>query len=291
MKKLFRTLGIVLASIIGVLVITVVIIFFLGSKKIAASPAVAHDFTAPAPDSVMVAKGEQLASAVSRCTGCHGQGLKGSIVGEESAFGLFVASNLTSGKGGVGGSFSDADWEKAIRHGIEGDGRVLIGMPAEFFSQYSKEDFSALLSYVKQLPPVDNELPKTKPGLIAKIFIGAGLYTPPSLVVDPAMAHAESAPTDSPIEFGKYLTNLAACGECHGAALKGPEYEGPPPGPDLSKTGNLSSWSEADFFRALRTGSTPDGRILDPNMMPWPRFTRMSDAQVSATWAYLGSIN
>ncbi len=290
MKKLFRIVGIGLASIVGVLLLAVGIISFLGSKKIAASPSVAHDFTSQAPDSSMLAHGEQLATVVSRCIGCHGVGLQGAALGEEDAFGLFVASNLTSGKGGVGGSFTDGDWEKAVRHGIGGDGRVLVGMPAEFFSAYSDEDFSALLSYLKQLPPIDNELPKTKPALLAKLLIGAGIYSPPSLVVDPEMVHATSPPTGSTIEYGKYLTNLAACGECHGVALKGPAFEGPPPGPDLTRTGALATWSEAEFLHAVRSGARPDGTILDPNLMPWPGFTRLTDTQLSSIWAYLNSL-
>lgn len=291
MKKAFRIIGIGLASIVLVLVVTVIVISYLGSNKISASPSVAHSFEGEGADSSMLAYGEHLATVVSRCSNCHGEGLKGAQLGEEDAFGLFVASNLTSGKGGVGSSFSDADWERAIRHGIGGDGRVLIAMPAEFFSHYSDEDLAALLAYIKQLPPVDNELPKTKPALLAKLFIGAGLYAPPSLVVDPDAPHNVSPPTDSQLEYGEYLVNIAACGECHGVKLKGPEFEGPPPGPDLTKTGQLATWTETDFIHALRTGSTPDGRVMDPTLMPWPGFTRLTDAQLSSIWTYLSSLD
>jgi mono/diheme cytochrome c family protein len=291
MKKVLRALGILLASLIILLLIAGTTIAMIGSSRIAAAPYVEHEFRAAEADSLLIARGEDLVKTKSHCHDCHGQGLGGSIMGEADEFGLFVASNLTSGAGGMGSTFTDADWERAIRHGIGGDGRVLVGMPAELLSQYSDEDLNAVLAYLKQLPPIDNELPKTQPGLLAKLLVGSGMYNPPSRVVDPDMQHAISAPADSPAAYGEYLVSISICQECHGKALKGPEFPGPPPGPDLTRTGNPGNWSESDFITTIRTGSTPDGRILDPSQMPWPNFAQMSDSDLSAIWAFLSSLD
>jgi cytochrome c553 len=85
--------------------------------------------------------------------------------------------------------------------------------------------------------------------------------------------------------------NIALCGECHAANLAGIVGEdGPPPGPNLTPGGDLGDWTEADFMAAIRTGQTPNGRSLDPEMMPWPTFSQMSDTELQAIWAYLQSL-
>ncbi|HVO92600.1 MAG TPA: hypothetical protein VMT22_07150 [Terriglobales bacterium] len=57
--------------------------------------------------------------------------------------------------------------------------------------------------------------------------------------------------------------------------------------PDL-ETG-IGQWSEADFMRAMRTGITPDGRVLD-TQMPWNAFQKITDRDLKSLWAYLKTI-
>ena len=290
MKKALRYLGIGFISLIVLLLLALIVLMVRGSAVISEAPPVTHSAPSTAQDSILVARGQTLVRSISGCQRCHGQDLAGQQMGEADAFGLFVASNLTAGSGGVGSTLDDTGWEKAIRHGIGADGRVLVGMPSENFNAYSDEDLAALIAYLKQLPPVDNELPTTQPGWLAKVFLGTGLYTPPAVALDPEAPHAATAPSPGTLDYGQYLVHLGACSECHGARLKGPEFEGPPPGPDLTRTGNLGAWEESDFIHTIRTGSTPDERILDPNMMPWPYFSQMTDAQLSDIWSYLSSL-
>ncbi|NQV72490.1 c-type cytochrome [bacterium] len=290
MKKALRYLGIGFVSLIALFILALFVLMVRGSSVISEAPPVSHSGPDALQDSMLVARGQILVQTTSGCQRCHGQNLAGQQMGEPDAFGLFVASNLTAGLGGVGSILDDAGWEKAIRHGIGADGRVLVGMPSEYFHAYSDEDLAALIAYLKQLPPVDNELPKTQPGWLAKVFLGVGLYTPPAVALDPEAPHAAATPDHGSLDYGSYLVSVAACSECHGAQLKGPEFEGPPPGPDLTRTGNLGAWMESDFIHAIRTGSTPDERILDPNMMPWPYFSQMNDSQLSAIWSYLSSL-
>lgn len=51
----------------------------------------------------------------------------------------------------------------------------------------------------------------------------------------------------------------------------------------------IGKWTEGDFIRAMRTGLTPDGRILDP-FMPWGRFQGLTSRDLQAIWAYLRTI-
>ena len=99
---------------------------------------------------------------------------------------------------------------------------------------------------------------------------------------------------------GAYLANAADCVACHtDAAHGGKPYAGgralatpfgtfyaPNITPDR-ETG-IGRWSEAQFLRALRDGVRPDGRNLFP-VFPYPSFTKITDADARALYAYLFS--
>jgi len=53
------------------------------------------------------------------------------------------------------------------------------------------------------------------------------------------------------------------------------------------KTYGLGNWSEQEFHAAVKTGNKKDGSILKHQM---PRFSQLSDEEVSAIWAYLQTI-
>jgi mono/diheme cytochrome c family protein len=90
--------------------------------------------------------------------------------------------------------------------------------------------------------------------------------------------------------YGEYLTRT--CTECHGAQLNGIPF-GPPgeevPSPNLTPGGELATWSEADFFKAIRTGITPSNKDLNTEM-PWLYYGRMTDEELQAVWLYLLSL-
>jgi mono/diheme cytochrome c family protein len=51
----------------------------------------------------------------------------------------------------------------------------------------------------------------------------------------------------------------------------------------------LGAWTEADFFRAVRHGRSPDGRPYYP-AFPYPSFTRLTDADLHDVWAWLRTV-
>ena len=69
-----------------------------------------------------------------------------------------MPKNLTSGRCGIGGVFTDEDYVRAIRHEIGKDGEALVIMPAEEYYKISDDDLGAMIAYLKTLPHVDNEL-------------------------------------------------------------------------------------------------------------------------------------
>ena len=126
-------------------------------------------------------------------------------------------------------------------------------------------------------------------GVVAVEMRGAVLPPEPSTVaIDPALRAR-----------GADLARAGNCMACH-TARGGAPYAGGrrirTPFGDLL-TGNLTpdpetglgQWSREAFRRALHEGRSRDGHLLYP-AFPYPQFTRLSDDDVDALWAYLRSL-
>jgi mono/diheme cytochrome c family protein len=227
------------------------------------------------------------------CRQCHLENLSGQAAGAPVIVTLSVP-NLTSGAGGVGGTNTDEDWIRAIRHGVGHDGRGLALMPSSVFYYLSDEDLGALIAYLKSLPPVDKELPTTDLGPLGRVMLTLGQLPPeigPSvLVIDhdgPRPAVPEPGVT---VEYGKYLAKT--CTLCHGENLNGKTVsEGPNVyvALNLTRGGEMQGWTEEQFIATMRTGVTPGGKQLI-DFMPWKYFGQMTDDELKAVWMYLQSL-
>jgi cytochrome c553 len=276
--------GIVLGSRIAPVLIALTVVYYISNgrmdKTYEVDPVV---LTIPPPDSALLARGAHVAD-VRACTGCHGKQLAGEIMVDDPALGRISSANLTAGKGGIAASYSDEDWVRAVRHGVGTDGKPLLIMPSEEFIHIGREDLAALLAYIKQLPPVDNELPEQKLGPVARvIMLSGGLLQ--AEVVDHAMPLPETPMAGITVEYGHYLATT--CLGCHGAEYTGGPVAGPPGTPPASNLTNIKDWSEADFFRAVQEGVRPTGDSLDAFM---PRWTMMEDDEIKAIWTFLQSL-
>ena len=244
-------------------------------------------------DDQAIERGRHFVEAVALCQECHGDDLSGEDKLEEDLlFGTYSPRNLTPGQGGIGGTFSDIDYVRAIRHGIGKDDKALVIMPSEFFNKISDSDLGDIIAFLKNLPPVDNEVPETSLGPLGRIFtVLESSLLPATLIDHEAPRPAEPVPGVT-VEYGKYMAFV--CSLCHGDALSGGSVPGDepdaPPAPNLTPGGGLARWSEADFINTLRTGNTPDGRQLDSENMPWEFFRKMTDDELKAIWMYLQSL-
>jgi cytochrome c553 len=241
-------------------------------------------------DSASLERGRHLGEAIAKCPDCHGPDL-GGVAMEMGPLGTFPAPNLTTGQGGI--ERSDADWVRAVHHGVASDGRALVFMPSSAYSGLSADDLGAIIAWVKSMPPVDRTLPGRTLGPIGRVI----LATKPARLV-PALAIDHSAPLPAAVpvsatpEYGRYITVVGGCTYCHGDNLAGGIKEGPPgtpPSANLRADGPIASWTEADFRTALRTGKRPDGSAINP-FMPWRAAGRMTDEEIAATWAYLRTL-
>ena len=289
MRRILEWIGISLGSIAGVVVVAVVALFIAGRIKLTEDA----DFAVRPPlipsDRASVARGRHLAEAVALCTECHQNGLRGRDMGLPLLVATLVAPNLTSGKGGVGGEYTAADWDRAIRHGVARDGRKLVVMPSESYSHMTDNDFADLVAFLTTLTPVDNELPQSKLGLLGAALVGARLYPLAADVIKHDEVGVNVFDAGVSADYGSYLVTIGTCRSCHGPDLRGTGGGmGRPAAPSL--VDSTRNWSAEDFLKTMRSGRTPRGRPLDPQTMPWPRLANLTDDELNAVYEYVRSI-
>lgn len=229
------------------------------------------------------------------CQGCHGEDLSG-IDNFFSAgpLGTIDSANLTAGEGGVGKEFTTEDYVRAIRHGIGKDGKPIFMLAVPSTSHLSDEDLGAIVAYLKTVPPVDHQLQGERFTPLAKILLAAGLLDELPVEAVSHEVHVTAPEKAATIEYGEYLVNTNDCRICHGQELSGGPFPDPTVtkiSPNLTPGGELGFWSEEDFINTIRTGVTPSGHPLDPELMPWQAYRRFFDDELKAIWLYLQSLS
>jgi mono/diheme cytochrome c family protein len=282
--KWLRRIGIALGILIAFILVAGATLYALGSSKFNKQYTV-PEHALPAANDGSMARGEYLA-ATRGCTECHGANLGGQLFINSPPFAILPAPNLTRGRNGVGAQYTDRDWERAIRHGVNRERRTLLIMPSNHFTTMSDDDVRAVITYISAQPPVDSSYPARKIGPIARILVGAGQPLPlVAGLIDQRSPHRvlREEPT---LAYGAMIGQ--SCKDCHGANLEG--AEGERGAPALNARGNPAKWTEAQFINTLRTGTTPEGKQLDADRMPWRAFGKMNETELRALWMYLQSV-
>jgi len=104
-----------------------------------------------------------------------------------------------------------------------------------------------------------------------------------------ACVDCHSCPTyagESPFSGGSGA--LASAHYLGGGAHFGPDLVAPGLTPDAS--GNPAGLTEEEFFAVMRTGRDPDDPSRTLQVMPWPLYKHLSDADLHAIYTYLRSI-
>jgi cytochrome c553 len=294
MNRILRRVALAAGSLCLLLVLVAAGGYIASERRMTHQYDIAPESIPIPTDSLSIAHGLHLARAIAKCAGCHGNDLAGRAIVDDGPMGRVVSTNLTSGKGGVGGTMRDEDWVRAIRHGVAPDGRPLIIMPAMEFNRLSVGDLGDIIAYVKSRPAVDHEQPPTSLGPVARALIAinaAPMFD--AAGIDHSLAPPPLAPADTPsLALGDYITHTAGCDDCHGPTFAGGKIEkGPPawpPAANLTPTG-LKAYDEAAFFTALRTGVRPGGTKLN-DVMPWAWTREMTDNEIKAVWMYLNAL-
>lgn len=293
MRGVWRWVLITFVLFVGVVVLAATGVFLVSTFRLGRTFAVTPPAVAIPTDAASVERGRHLAVALNKCADCHGANLGGKVFVDAPPF-LIVGPNLTRGQGGIGGQLTDADWVRAIRHGVGPDGRALFSMPSEEYVRMTEQDLGALIAYVKSVPSVDQVLPTTRMRFLGRVLLLAGQLPPPAAaVIDHAAAFPPQVPEGVTVDYGRYLATIGGCVGCHGPGLSGGRVPGVPPdfppASNITPSGAIGQWTEADFFRAMREGKRPNGTEMNP-FMPWKATAQMTDDETRALWLFLRAV-
>ena len=252
-----------------------------------------HARSAPVPDLKVEATPERIARGKTVvdgfCSACHSS--TGTLTGGLDAgkhfpvsVGSFVSSNLTPA--GRLRHWSDGAIFRAIRNGVDADGRWLTLMSYTNAGSLSDDDTLAVIAYIRSVPAAGEPTPDPpdRLNLLGVAMLGAGVL--PS--GKPVSTRSITAPPKGPtFEFGEYVLSYQDCRECHGRNLTGgvPGQIGPL-GPDLNL---IKQWKLSEFIATMRTGIDPNGHELS-RQMPWRPLGRMDDEELAAIYEYLSRL-
>lgn len=282
--KWLRWIGIVLAGLAGLVLVVGLVLFLLGGwrlgRTVTAEP---HPIVIP-DDSLSIAEGARYAR-IFACADCHGARLEGTVMIDDPVFGRVVAPHIAPGEGSVTADFDDADWVRAIRHGIGGDGRPLVIMPASFYVKLlGEEDLARIIAHVRGMEAVDHD-PGRSSLRLAQLLLGAGVFKTEYDQIDHALPLPLRPASHDTLAFGAYLGGT--CRVCHGENLTGNEEFG---GTPIVRGGLIEAYDEQSFVTLFRTGRAPGGRMIDSTRMPWHTLGAMNDAELNAVWRYVRSV-
>jgi mono/diheme cytochrome c family protein len=321
MKKLLTWAGILMMALLGLLGLTLIVIYHQTETRLKKIYVLSEETLVIPTDAESIAYGRRI-FRFRGCEACHSEGsylvlpvydqsgtaahgnllsqniprMEGNVYMDDPAIGQVNASNLTTGKGGVASTYTDAAWVRAIRHGVRSDGTGMLFMPSSEFYFLNDRDLSAVIAYIKSSPAVDHPLAKSSLSLTGRIvmaLVPAVSFIPAELIPHDAPRPVAPAVGITP-EYGEYLTQ--SCKVCHGLGMSGgviPAFPSNwPPASNLTwgDGSALANWEEADFIAAMRTGQRPQGIPIRSEFMPWKSFRYMEEDELKAVWVYLESL-
>jgi mono/diheme cytochrome c family protein len=252
-----------------------------------------------------VARGEYLARAgdcISCHTGTNGKPFAGGLR-LDTPFGYMLSPNITPDPDTGIGKWSYADFDRAMRHGINRQGQDMFPvMPYDFYTKLTDADTAALYAYVRTVSPVRNvvvtnhlDFPFNQRWAMSvwrELYFTPGTYRP-----DPQQSAAWNR--------GAYLVEgLGHCSDCHsprnvmGGIEKSKQFSGAVVDGwfALNLSSNLHTglgdWTAQEIATYLKTGSF---RGRTTSLGPMDEVIRnsmsyMTDADLLAIGTYLKSL-
>ncbi|MBK6695242.1 MAG: c-type cytochrome [Myxococcales bacterium] len=298
MKKLLGRIGLALAALIALAVLSIVVKFFVLSPKMRP----AQDLKAPtSPEAI--ARGKYLVDHVTGCLGCHSpvqDDKPGDLVvpgklGAGRDFGVWEgapfrlrSANLTPDKQFGIGNWTDGEVVRAMREGVSKDGRALFPqMPYLTYAEtLSDDDALAIVAYLRTLAPLASDPGRTEIQFPVSMFIRAA---PKPLTQSPPPA----PPVTDKLARGRWLMRVGSCNDCHdsvnermeklpGKALAGGFKFPLAPGkgyviaPNITsdKATGIGAYSDDDLRRVFDEGKGKAGRFL--YVMPWSYYAGLT---------------
>jgi len=260
------------------------------------APAVAQRF-----DAAVVARGAELA-AIGNCADCHTAPQGRAYAGGHALrtpFGTVYGTNITPDRETGIGTWSEADFTRAMREGVDPAGHNLYpAFPYDYFTRLSDDDIHALYAFVMTREPVSYRPPANTVFVprFAVSFWKSRYFKPERFQADAAR--------DAQWNRGAYLVeSLAHCSACHtprdklGGEKSDRRYSGGEadgwhaPALDASSPSPVP-WNAASLAGYLRTGLVDEHAMTAGPMAPVVRnLSHASDADRHAMARYIASLD
>jgi hypothetical protein len=256
------------------------------------------------PTPAIALQGQIVVEGLGACGHCH------SLTGEpgtslsggrkmEGKFGEILGPNITLAKTGLGGA-TEGDIIRAFRFYRKANGELLAPGFHDGSEWMSDVELAGITTYIRSLPPVENEVPDRNINMLDRNTIGIFDSHPEVTGLVPQMPRAFR------VEFGQYLVdNVAHCGSCHSRPegifssmryLQGGEeisFDGVTKvAPNITRDPEkgLGAWSDQDYMTFFQTGRTRDGRQVDNKFCPVKYYSVVSPQDLDLVIAYLRTV-
>jgi mono/diheme cytochrome c family protein len=306
MKRFLRVLlkltGYGAVSLLALILVALAVVFLFfprsappSREPIAASPA-------------RLERGSYLVNHVGGCLNCHSERdwnlYSGPVKPGTAGGGAYVtlfgkpyaySANLTPT--GLH-DWSDGEVVRAMTSGVRNDGTALHPlMSYDTYSHLGQEDVYAIVTYLRTLPPVQNNPPRPKLGLVMGVLA--------RVLPQPWKPQPAPSPADS-VAYGRYLVTFAECDVCHGLKFSGGhsfQIPGQEKGlavvssnitPD--KETGIGTLSRESFIGRFKAFASPESqRIPVPagkanTVMPWVQYAGMTEQDLGAIFDYLRTL-
>jgi mono/diheme cytochrome c family protein len=314
MKTLLKVVGIFLLAVAAIAAIGV---SYLSLRKPAQRAASTVRVEAT-PE--RVARGKYLVNHVTICFDCHSErtmayglpfkpgreGVGGFVWNNNLKFpGVLPAANITPDRETGLGSWTDGEIVRAMREGVDREGKALFPiMPYGHLRNMSDDDAYAIVAYLRTLKPLRYEEPEKK--------LDVPLNFIETFIPQPLEGPVPPPSKDDRLAYGKYLTSIGMCAECHtprndkDQPLEGMEFAGgwEMHAPSFAvTTANItphpSTWmgkaTKEEFigrFRSFASLAAASAEAKDGKntLMPWISYSGMSDEDLGAIYDYLKTV-
>ncbi|MEZ4410596.1 MAG: hypothetical protein R3A52_29560 [Polyangiales bacterium] len=276
-----------------------------------------------------VARGRYLAEHVAVCADCHSRrdwstfaapiirgtyGGGGERFGHEIGFpGEVTSANITAHPEHGVGRWSDGELVRAIREGVDREGRPLAPiMPYTHYRSMGDDDVRAVVAWVRSIPAMATAQPESTLDFPLSLIV----RTIPQPAGPARDGHVATPSPAVDVAYGAYLTNIGGCSECHtpserGQPIAGREFAGGQEfrlpthtvrsaniTPDATGIGGMS---EDAFVARFKSYLPPDGAVEVPppatttvlrgnTVMPWRMYAGMTEGDLRAIYRYLRTV-
>ena len=254
-----------------------------------------------------VARGRVLVYSI--CAGCHYNRQAQKFIGNRiedvpGIAGKVFSANLTHSKtNGMPGKYTDGQLKHLLKTGVAYDGRFIGYM---LRPNMAESDLNAIVAFLRSDDPAlaaaDTTVGPTHYNLIGKMYMG--MHAKPL----PYKTIASRPGENEPVALGRYLVDNLGCFHCHSKSLTslndlypeqtpgymagGTKLKGANGGevtasnitPD--KNTGIGNYTDEQFIKAVKDGEAPQRKLAPP----MPKFSMLSNAEVSAIYAYLKTI-